>query len=200
MSCPPRLDPALHLPPGIFHTRHIAGDQSLRNKRCTFPPVNIPTPETIKKRWTPDKNSRAATLILSQFTVLFQCALERTHPSIHLAQFLILVVTTESHTWSLQLKKNTSEWKERRRRRRLMRRDLCGIGLTPRDASETQKTRNARWRVSDRDFSLSLQGTSVKFAGFKTKLPAPSNTIKAFLNMSFHSRSKGSEIIEIIEK
>lgn len=38
MSCPPRLDPAVHLPPGIFHTRHIAGAQGLTgNKSSTFP-------------------------------------------------------------------------------------------------------------------------------------------------------------------
>lgn len=28
--CPVRLDPAEHLPPGILHTRRIAGDQILR--------------------------------------------------------------------------------------------------------------------------------------------------------------------------
>lgn len=37
MSCPPRLDPAVHLPPGMFHTRHIAGDQSLRNENVARP-------------------------------------------------------------------------------------------------------------------------------------------------------------------
>lgn len=49
MFCPPRPDPAVHLPPGIFHTRHIAGDQSLRNKCSTSPPLKGRIPKMAKK-------------------------------------------------------------------------------------------------------------------------------------------------------
>lgn len=86
MSCPPRPDPALHLPPGIFHTRHIASAHSLRNKCCTFPPVIATIPEMAeenkKRKDELQREERSTSLILCQFTVLFQCVLiEWTHPS-----------------------------------------------------------------------------------------------------------------------
>lgn len=72
--------------------------------------LHVPTPKCNNSRDGQKKNTRdelqtkeaSRTLILCQFTVLFQCALERTHPSIHpsgaVSQSGRPVLTTESHT------------------------------------------------------------------------------------------------------
>lgn len=88
MPCPLRMDPAVHLPPGIFHTRHIAGDerkfQKNKNKCSTSPPL-IGIPEMASKRMqiqTKRRNlkkkgkkkiSAATTAPLVSSLCLFQC-------------------------------------------------------------------------------------------------------------------------------
>lgn len=152
MSCPPRPDPAVHLPPGIFHTRHIAGDQSLRNKCCTSPPLNVTIPEMAKKNTRDELQTKEAsrTLILCQFTVLFQCALERTHPSIHPAPFHRAGVPFLPRKVTHDRFRQVSVWRERETEKSWVNEvgRLWGQTSTWRRLT-TQRTRSARWRASD---------------------------------------------------
>lgn len=157
MSCPSRLDPAVHLPPGIFHSKHIAGDQSLRNKCCTFPPLDATIPEMAKKDELQAKET-IRTLILCQFTVLFLCAPERTHPSIHPAPFHSAGIPFLPRKVTHDLFSKIPVWEEKNRKHRLMRWSSCGIRPTPGDALQL---RNSHSQVASLR-SPSLQGTSVK--------------------------------------
>lgn len=138
MSCSLTMNPAVHLPPGIFHTRRIA--KVIKGKKkwwCTS-----------SNRWMEQfqmwgkENSRQKRRSLScQFTILFQCALER-DPSIHPSR-MHPVLTTESHAWS-----KISVWRKKGRNKMNDVGQLWDQTNTWRRFA-TPKTRIAGWRASD---------------------------------------------------
>lgn len=190
MSCPPRPDPAVHLPPGIFHTRHIAGDQSLRNKCSTSPPLKGTIPKMAKKkekkRWTPDRKSWAEHGSSYQFNVLFQCALDRVHPSIHPAPFHRSGIPFSPQTVTHGRSGKVSVRKERNRERTLLRWEQLRDQTNTWRRLTTQELASPGGEPPDRHFSPSRQGTNVKRDGIKPKLPVGTVKIKAQLQSVFH--------------
>ncbi len=170
MSCPSRLDPAVHLPPGIFHTRHIAGDQSPKNKCCTFPPLNATIPKMAKQRM----NSRQKKAEETTDPLSVHCIIPvrpRTDTSIHppgaVSQSGHPVLTTERHTWSIS---KISVWKERNRKRRLMRWDSSGISLTPGDASQLRNKHRQVASLRSRLLPVTARDQR-QYHGIKLRLP-----------------------------
>lgn len=142
MLCPPSLDPAVHLPPGIFHARHIAGDQSLRKKCCTSPPLYVTIPEVAKKGWTPDKWAEQNTDHLSVHCVIPVRPRVYTsiHPSTHPAPFHRSGIPFLPRKVTHHPLCKVSVWKERNRNVTLKWWDSCGSRLTPGDASQLKNS------------------------------------------------------------
>lgn len=154
--------------------------------------INVPRPRHWKeqfqrwqkrkrKRWTPERKSWAEHGSSYQFNVLFQCALDRVHPSIHPAPFHRSGIPFSPQTVTHGRSGKVSVRKERNRERTLLRWEELRDQTNTWRRLTTQELASPGGEPPDRHFSPSRQGTNVKRDGIKPKLPVGTVKIKALV-------------------